>query len=112
LRRAREQAPRLVKVEVEVTSLDQLEDAVGGGADVVLLDNMDDAMVAEAVKRLRGRVAIEVSGGITLERLPALAALGVDFVSMGSLTHSARAMDLSFELLPAEDASEDGQPDE
>jgi nicotinate-nucleotide pyrophosphorylase (carboxylating) len=101
LRRAREAAPRLVKVEVEVTSVNQLEDAVAGGADLVLLDNMDDAQVAEAVRRARGRVQLEVSGGVTLERLPKLAALGVDFVSMGALTHSARAMDLSPELLPA-----------
>jgi nicotinate-nucleotide pyrophosphorylase (carboxylating) len=100
LRRAREEAPRLVKVEIEVTSLEQLEDAVAGGADVVLLDNMDDAQVAEAVQRVRGRVQVEASGGVTLERLPKLAALGVDFVSMGALTHSARAMDLSLELLP------------
>jgi nicotinate-nucleotide pyrophosphorylase (carboxylating) len=101
LRRARAAAPRLLKVEVEVTSLEQLEDAVTGGADVVLLDNMDDAQVAEAVRRLRGRVPVEVSGGVTLERLPGLAALGVDFISMGALTHSARAMDLSLEMLPA-----------
>jgi nicotinate-nucleotide pyrophosphorylase (carboxylating) len=101
LRRAREGAPRLVKVEVEVTALGQLEDAVAGGADVVLLDNMDDAQIAEAVRRVRGRVPIEVSGSVTLERLPKLAALGVDFVSLGALTHSARAMDLSLELLPA-----------
>jgi nicotinate-nucleotide pyrophosphorylase (carboxylating) len=101
LRRARDNAPRLLKVEVEVTSVDQLEDAIAGGADVVLLDNMDDAQVAEAVRRVHGRLQIEVSGGVTLERLPRLAALGVDFVSIGALTHSARAMDLSLELLPS-----------
>jgi nicotinate-nucleotide pyrophosphorylase (carboxylating) len=112
LRRAREQAPRLVKVEIEVTSLDQLEDAIGGGADVVLLDNMDDATVAEAVRRVRGRLQVEVSGGVTLERLPRLAALGVDFVSMGALTHSARAMDLSLELLPADGTASSSLPDE
>ena len=64
-----------------------------------MLDNMDDAQVAEAVKLAAGRVPLEVSGGVTLERLPKLAALGVDFVSMGALTHSARAMDLSLEIL-------------
>ncbi|MGO9829678.1 MAG: carboxylating nicotinate-nucleotide diphosphorylase [Myxococcaceae bacterium] len=101
LRQARAAAPRLLKVEIEVTSLAQLEDAISGGADVVLLDNMDDAQVAEAVRRIGGRVEVEVSGGVTLERLPKLAALGVDFVSMGALTHSARAMDLSLELLPS-----------
>ena len=102
LRRARAAAPQLLKVEIEVTSLSQLEDAVAGGADLVLLDNMADPEVAEAVRRLRGRLPVEVSGGVTLERLPRLAALGVDFVSMGALTHSARAMDLSLELLPAD----------
>ena len=101
LRRAREEAPRLVKIEIELTSVEQLEDAVAGGADVVLLDNMDDAQVAEAMRRMRGRVPVEVSGGVTLERLPKLAALGVDFVSLGALTHSARAMDLSLELVDA-----------
>ncbi len=101
LRQARAAAPRLLKLEIEVTSLAQLEDAISGGADVVLLDNMDDAQVAEAVRRIDGRVEVEVSGGVTLERLPKLAALGVDFVSMGALTHSARAMDLSLELLPS-----------
>ncbi len=112
LRRAREEAPRLVKVEIEVTSLEQLEDAVGGGADIILLDNMDDGQVAEAVRRVRGRVEVEVSGGVTLERLPRLAALGVDFVSMGALTHSARAMDLSLELLAPGGAAQGPLPDE
>jgi nicotinate-nucleotide pyrophosphorylase (carboxylating) len=100
IRRARAHAPRLVKVEVEVTALSQLEAAIDAGADVVLLDNLDDASVAEAVRLTRGRVELEVSGGVTLERLPRLAALGVDFISLGALTHSARAMDLSLELRP------------
>jgi nicotinate-nucleotide pyrophosphorylase (carboxylating) len=99
LRRAREQAPRLVKIEIEITRLDQLLTAIDGGADVVLLDNMEDAHVAEAVRLAAGRVQLEVSGNVTLERLPRLAALGVDFVSMGALTHSARSMDLSLEIV-------------
>ncbi len=98
LRRAKANAPRLVKVEIEVTSLEQLREAIAEGADVVMLDNMDDATVREAVRIAAGRVALEVSGGVTLERLPAIAKLGVDFVSMGALTHSARAMDLSLEF--------------
>jgi nicotinate-nucleotide pyrophosphorylase (carboxylating) len=101
LRRAREQAPRLVKIEIEVTRLEQLPEAIEGGADVVLLDNMEDAQVAEAVRLAGGRVQLEVSGNVTLERLPRLAQLGVDFVSMGALTHSARAMDLSLEIVAA-----------
>ena len=99
LRRARANAPRLLKIEVEVSSITQLEDAITEGADIVMLDNFNDAQIADAVKKAKGRVALEVSGGITLERLPALAKLGVDFVSMGALTHSARAMDLSLELI-------------
>jgi nicotinate-nucleotide pyrophosphorylase (carboxylating) len=99
LKRAFARAPRLVKVEIEITRIEQLEDAIAGGAHVVLLDNMSDPQIAQAVKRAKGRVEIEVSGGVTLERLPALAKLGVDFVSLGALTHSARAMDLSLEIL-------------
>jgi len=99
LRRARANAPRLLKIEIEVASITQLEDAIVEGADIVMLDNFNDAQIAEAVKKAKGRVALEVSGGITLERLPILGKLGVDFVSMGALTHSARAMDLSLELI-------------
>jgi nicotinate-nucleotide pyrophosphorylase (carboxylating) len=98
LRLAREGAPRLVKIEIEVTTLAQLEEAIAHGAHVVMLDNMTDAQIAKAVKISAGRVELEASGGVTLERLPKLAKLGVDYVSMGALTHSARAMDLSLEV--------------
>ncbi|MBE2249073.1 MAG: carboxylating nicotinate-nucleotide diphosphorylase [Myxococcus sp.] len=100
LRRAKQNAPRLVKIEIEVTSIAQLEEAIECGADIVMLDNMDDAQVVKAVQVADGRCELEVSGGVTLERLPVLAKLGVDYVSMGALTHSARAMDLSLEILP------------
>lgn len=99
LRRAAAHAPPLVKIEIEVTGLEQLPLAIDGGADVVLLDNMDDATLAEAVRIAAGRVKLEVSGNVTLERLPKLAQLGVDYVSMGALTHSARGMDLSLEIV-------------
>jgi nicotinate-nucleotide pyrophosphorylase (carboxylating) len=98
LRRARAHAPRLVKIEIEVTNLKQLTEVIEEGADVVMLDNMDDELIRKAVALAAGRVPLEVSGGVTLDRLPRLAKLGVDFVSMGSLTHSARAMDLSLEI--------------
>ncbi len=98
VRRARARAGALLKIEVEVVDLDGLEAAIGAGADIVLLDNMDDAAMAEAVRRAAGRVLLEASGNMTLERLPRVAATGVDFVSMGAVTHSARAMDISFEL--------------
>lgn len=99
LARARANAPRLVKIEIEVTNLDQLREAIEHGAHIVMLDNMDDAQVKAAVALANGRVELEVSGGVTAERLPKLAKLGVDYVSMGALTHSARAMDLSLEIL-------------
>jgi nicotinate-nucleotide pyrophosphorylase (carboxylating) len=95
---ARRHAPRLVKIEIEVTSLKQLEEAIRHGAQVVLLDNMDDQTIRKAVALADGRVELEVSGGVTLERLSRLASMGVDYVSMGALTHSARAMDLSLEI--------------
>jgi nicotinate-nucleotide pyrophosphorylase (carboxylating) len=98
VRRAREGAGAMLKLEVEVVDLPGLEAAIGAGADIVLLDNMDDAAMAEAVRRAAGRVVLEASGNMTLERLPRVAATGVDFVSMGAITHSARAMDISFEL--------------
>jgi len=75
-----------------------LDAAVAAGADIVLLDNMDDQAMAAAVERAGGRVLLEASGNMTLERLPRVAATGVDFVSMGALTHSARAVDISLEL--------------
>jgi nicotinate-nucleotide pyrophosphorylase (carboxylating) len=99
LRRARASSPQLVKIEIEVTNLQQLAEAIDEHADVVMLDNMDDEQIRQAVHLVGGRIPIEVSGGITLERLPRLAQLGVDFVSMGALTHSARAMDLSLEIV-------------
>ncbi len=105
LKRAHAKAPRLVKIEVEITRLEQLDDAIDGGAHVVLLDNMSDQLIAQAVKKAKGRVELEVSGGVTLERLPALAKLGVDYVSLGALTHSARAMDLSLEILGPKSSS-------
>jgi nicotinate-nucleotide pyrophosphorylase (carboxylating) len=101
VRLARERGSALLRVEVEITHVDQLEEAIGSGADIVLLDNMEDAAMAEAVRRTAGRVPLEASGGITSERLPRIGATGVDFVSMGAITHSARAVDISFEVTAA-----------
>ncbi|MGC3999655.1 MAG: carboxylating nicotinate-nucleotide diphosphorylase [Anaeromyxobacter sp.] len=98
VRRARARAGAMFRIEVEVTDLLGLETAIAGGADIVLLDNMSDDMIAQAVKRTNGRVLLEASGNMTLERLPRVAATGVDFVSMGAVTHSAKAVDISFEL--------------
>jgi nicotinate-nucleotide pyrophosphorylase (carboxylating) len=88
----------MLKIEVEVVDLPGLDAAIAAGADIVLLDNMTDEAMAAAVGRARGRVLLEASGNMTLARLPRVAATGVDFVSMGALTHSARAVDISLEL--------------
>lgn len=98
VRRARARAGAMLRIEVEVVDLPGLEAAIAAGADIVLLDNMDDAAMAEAVVRAAGRVRLEASGNMTLERLPRVSATGVDYVSMGAITHSARAVDISFEL--------------
>ncbi|MEO8519950.1 MAG: carboxylating nicotinate-nucleotide diphosphorylase [Acidobacteriota bacterium] len=85
-------------VEIEAQSLDQVDEAIAAGADVILLDNLSIEDVREAVRRIGGRAKIELSGGVTLARIPELAATGADYVSVGALTHSAPAADLSFEL--------------
>ena len=93
---ARARVSHTLKVEVEVTCLEELDEALAAGADAVLLDNMELAAMADAVKRTAGRALLEASGGVTEERLAAIAATGVDLISAGVLTHSARAVDLSF----------------
>ena len=98
MRRANREMP----TEVEAQSLAQVEEALDAGADIVLLDNLSTPDIIEAVSRCRGRAKTEISGGVTLERLPELAATGADYVSVGSLTHSAPAADLSFEIEPAD----------
>jgi nicotinate-nucleotide pyrophosphorylase (carboxylating) len=87
-------------IEVEAQSLDQVDEAVAAGANVILVDNMSIEDAREAVRRIAGRAEVELSGGVTLERIPALASTGADYVSIGALTHSAPAADLSFELEP------------
>jgi nicotinate-nucleotide pyrophosphorylase (carboxylating) len=87
-------------IEIEAQSLEQVDDAIQAGADVILLDNLADAQLVEAVARIGGRAKIEISGGITLDRIPGLAATGADFVSVGALTHSAPAADISLEIEP------------
>ena len=98
--RARAHAPHTSRVECEVDSLAQLGEALRAGADVVLLDNFDDATLAEAVRLVAGRALIEVSGGVTLERIGVIAAAGVDVISSGALTHSAPAVDLALDWEP------------
>ena len=98
---ARNRAPHTLKVEVEVTSLDELRQALDANADIVMLDNMDTPTMAEAItiRNESGKPALlEASGGITLERLPELAAIGIDLISAGALTHSAPSLDISLDI--------------
>jgi nicotinate-nucleotide pyrophosphorylase (carboxylating) len=88
-------------IEIEAQSLDQVDDAIAAGADIILVDNMSTADVREAVSRVRGRAQVEISGGVSLERVAELARTGANYVSVGALTHSPPAADLSFELEPA-----------
>jgi nicotinate-nucleotide pyrophosphorylase (carboxylating) len=96
--RARASAPHTAKIECEVDTLEQLEIALAAGADIVLLDNMPDDVVAEAVKRTAGRALLEASGGITLARVKSLAEVGVDAISVGALTHSVQAADIGLDF--------------
>jgi nicotinate-nucleotide pyrophosphorylase (carboxylating) len=98
--RARAAAHHLMRVEVEVRNLDELAEALDAGAEVIMLDNMDNATLAEAVARTAGRAVLEASGNVTLERIRAMAETGVNFISVGALTHSAPAIDLSLLIRP------------
>jgi nicotinate-nucleotide pyrophosphorylase (carboxylating) len=88
-------------IEVEVETLKQVDQALDAGADILLLDNMPTEDIREAVRRSRGRAKTEISGGVTLARIAELASTGADFVSIGAITHSAPAVDISFEIEPA-----------
>jgi len=99
LQRARGFTGHLVKIEIEVDTLDQLREVLDTGlADVVLLDNMNMAELKEAVKLAQGRVVLEASGGVTLDSIAAIAATGVDYVSSGALTHSAPNFDVALDI--------------
>ena len=95
VRRARAGAPHPLKIEVEVSTLEEVAEAVEAKADILLLDNMDVQRVRESVALVNGRALLEVSGGMALDTVRAFAQTGVDIVSVGALTHSARAMDIS-----------------
>lgn len=100
LQAARSNLGHLVKVEVEVRNLDELRIAIEAGADVVLLDNLTPDETREAVKLIAGRVPVESSGGITLETIRAFAEAGVDYISVGALTHSVPAVDIHLRVMP------------
>lgn len=86
------------QIEVETQSLDQVRDALAAGADIIMLDNLDVATMREAVALIAGRARVEVSGGVSRDRIAELSTIGADFVSIGALTHSAPAADISLEI--------------
>jgi len=96
--RARKKFPEL-KVEVEADTLEQVAQAAAAGADIILLDNMPPAQLRQAVKIVRGRARTEASGGVNLKTVRAIAGTGVDFISVGAITHSARAVDIGLDFL-------------
>ena len=101
LRRAKENAGHMIKIEIEVDTLEQLREVLEEGADVVMLDNMSLEDMATAVKLAAGRALVEASGGVTLERIPKIAATGVDMISSGALTHSAPNFDVGLDFKAA-----------
>jgi len=95
---ARAAAGHMVRIEVEVDTLAQLDEALAQGADIILLDNMSGDALREAVSRARGRAVLEASGGVSLETVGAIAATGVDLISVGALTHSVRCLDVGLDF--------------
>jgi len=102
VKRARKNLSPLLKIEVEVENLAQLEEAIAAGADIIMLDNMEKGRMREAVSRIRGQkrhILIEASGGINLENVRDVAETGVDFISVGGLTHSAASLNFALEMM-------------
>ncbi|OEU77184.1 MAG: nicotinate-nucleotide diphosphorylase (carboxylating) [Desulfobacterales bacterium C00003060] len=97
--RVRKSCPHLLRVEVEVSGLNQVKEALESGVDIIMLDNMDLNEIKRAVNVIDGRALIEVSGGITRDTLAEIANTGVDIISVGALTHSARAVDISMRVI-------------
>jgi nicotinate-nucleotide pyrophosphorylase (carboxylating) len=100
IEKARQGAPHTLKIEVEVETLKQAQEALDAGAEVIMLDNMSLEDMYQVVNLAQGRALIEASGGITLENVRQVAETGVDFISVGALTHSAKALDISLEFEP------------
>jgi nicotinate-nucleotide pyrophosphorylase (carboxylating) len=101
LERARALAPHTLRIEIECENLDQVKEALEAGADVILLDNMPIGQMRRARKLVGARALLEASGGVSLKNVRAIAETGVDLISVGALTHSARAIDLSMRIEPA-----------
>ena len=99
--RMREKVPHTMKIEVEASSLDQVRECIACSVDIIMLDNMEPGMMREAVKFADGKALLEASGGINLDNVREVAETGVDFISIGALTHSAQACDISMRLKSA-----------
>ena len=99
MKRARAHAPHTTRIELEVDTLDQLDEAIDEGADIIMLDNFSIEDTKTAVARAKGKALLEVSGGITLDRIAQLACLGIDVISVGALTHSAKAVDIGLDMV-------------
>ncbi|MBI3584441.1 MAG: carboxylating nicotinate-nucleotide diphosphorylase [Nitrospinae bacterium] len=98
VKKIREDIPHLMKIEIETKSIEEIKDALKCGVDVIMLDNMDIPTIKRAVKLINKMVLIEVSGGVNIQNVAGIAATGVDYISIGALTHSAKAVDISMEI--------------
>ncbi|HEK84930.1 MAG: carboxylating nicotinate-nucleotide diphosphorylase [Candidatus Saccharicenans sp.] len=99
LKKAKEKASPEIKIEVETTNVNEVKEALEGGADIIMLDNMSLKDIKKAVKMVNGRVPLEVSGKVSLKKVRSLALTGVDFISVGALTHSFKSTDISLEFV-------------
>jgi len=99
IRQARANLPLSIKLEVETTTLEEVQQALDNGADIIMLDNMDNETMTAAVRLVAGRAKTEASGNMNLARLKAVAATGVDYISVGALTHSVKALDISMNII-------------
>lgn len=95
----RSKIPKSIKIEVETTTMEQIQEALDADVDIIMLDNMSSKMMTEAVKLINKRAKIEASGNMTLKRIRKVAATGVDYISIGALTHSVRALDISQRII-------------
>jgi nicotinate-nucleotide pyrophosphorylase (carboxylating) len=109
--KTREAVSHFIKIEVEAADLRQVEEALAAGADIIMLDNMAPEQIREAVRLIGHRALVEVSGGIGPADLPRLGDIGVDLISMGALTHSARSVDISMQIEPSGDPGADSPTD-
>jgi nicotinate-nucleotide pyrophosphorylase (carboxylating) len=101
VRRAKATAPHTIRVEVECDTIEEVQEALDAGAELILFDNMTNEQMAEGVRLCKGRALTEASGGITIDTVRGIAEAGVDLISSGALTHSVKALDISLEVRPA-----------